>query len=284
MTGGLRNGNKGENCGMKLSVSNIAWTKEQDRIVYDRMRALGFTGLEIAPTRIFPEAPYEHLTEAAKWADALQKEEGFEVPSMQSIWYGRNEQLFGNPAEREALLDYTKKGISFAVAIGCGNLVFGCPRNRNIPEEKLVCRAQLEEEAVSFFRAIGDEAHRQGTVIGMEANPAMYHTNFINDTQSALALIAAVDSKGFRLNLDLGTMLQNEEPLSLLEGNMHLVNHVHISEPGLAPVEKRSLHRDLARVLSAEGYQGFVSIEMGRQPEVSVLFDCMEYVADTFAK
>lgn len=270
---------------MKLSVSNIAWIKEQDGIVYDKMRSLGFTGLEIAPTRIFPEAPYEHLTEAAKWADALQKEEGFAVPSMQSIWYGRSEQLFGSPAEREALLDYTKKGISFAAAIGCGNLVFGCPRNRNIPEERLqeACHARLEEDAVSFFRAIGDEAHRQGTVIGMEANPAMYHTNFINDTRSALSLIAAVDSPGFRLNLDIGTMLQNEEPLSVLEGNVHLVNHVHISEPGLAPVQERRLHKDLARVLSAEGYGGFVSIEMGRQPEVSALLDCMEYVAGVLA-
>ncbi len=269
---------------MKLSGSNIAWTKEQDKGVYEHMRSLGFTGLEIAPTRIFPEAPYEHLNEAAEWARDLREKDGFTVPSMQSIWYGRDERLFGDPSEREILLDYTRKAISFAAAIGCGNLVFGCPRNRNIPEEKLQesCRSWLEEEAVSFFRAIGDEARRQGTVIGMEANPAMYHTNYINDTQSALSLIAEVDSPGFRLNLDLGTMLQNEEPLSLLKENVHLVNHVHISEPGLAPLERHSIHRELAELLKAEGYQGFVSIEMGRQQEMSVLFDCMEYVAGVF--
>ncbi len=269
---------------MKLAVSNIAWTKEQDRDVFERMHALGFEGLEIAPTRIFPEAPYEKLPEAAAWAGTLQGEVGFTVPSMQSIWYGRSERLFGDPAEREILLDYTKSAISFAAAIGCGNLVFGCPRNRNIPEERLreVPRTQLEEEAISFFRAIGEEACRQGTVIGMEANPAMYHTNFVNDTQSALDLIAAVDSKGFRLNLDLGTMLQNGESLSLLEGNVHLVNHVHISEPGLAPVRRRSIHRELATLLQAEGYTGFVSIEMGKQEDLSALFTCMEYVAGTF--
>lgn len=269
---------------MKLAVSNIAWTKEQDPEVYERMHALGFTGLEIAPTRIFPEAPYEHVAEAAGWARALWEEEGFTVPSMQSIWYGRSEQVFGSSADREILLDYTKRAVSFAAAVDCGNLVFGCPRNRNVPKERLAesCRALLEKEAVSFFRAIGEEALRQGTVIGMEANPPIYHTNFVNDTQSALALIAAVDSKGFRLNLDLGTMLQNKEPLSLLEGNVHLVNHVHISEPGLAPVERRRLHRELAGLLKEEAYQGFVSIEMGRQQEVPVLFDCMEYAADIF--
>ncbi len=269
---------------MKLSISNIAWTCEQDREVYDRMHALGFDGLEIAPTRIFPEAPYEHLQEAAAWAEKLREEEGFAVPSMQSIWYGRSEQLFGSPEERDALLDYTKKAIAFAAAIGCRNLVFGCPRNRNVPGEKLrePYRSRIADEAIAFFHAIGEEACRQGTVIGMEANPPVYHTNFVNDTQTAIALIAAVDSAGFLLNLDLGTMLQNGESLSLLRGSVGLIHHVHISEPGLAPLQERSLHGELAEFLRAEGYKGYVSIEMGRQEELSEVFRCMEYAADIF--
>ena len=44
---------------MKLSMSNIAWKEEQDAYIYENMRELGFDGLEIAPTRIFQEMPYE---------------------------------------------------------------------------------------------------------------------------------------------------------------------------------------------------------------------------------
>ena len=80
---------------MKLSISNIAWIGEQDETVYDWMQNLGFSGLEIAPTRIFPERPYEHLEEAAEWAKKLKEERGFTVPSMQSIWFGRTERVFG---------------------------------------------------------------------------------------------------------------------------------------------------------------------------------------------
>lgn len=54
--------------------------------------------------------------------------------SMQSIWYGRTEKLFGTEEERNLLLDYTKSAVDFAAAIGCKNLVFGCPKNRCIPE------------------------------------------------------------------------------------------------------------------------------------------------------
>ena len=63
---------------MKLSISNIAWSREQDESVYFAMKQNGFTGLEIAPTRWFPEAPYEHIGDAWKKASCLKKEYGFQ--------------------------------------------------------------------------------------------------------------------------------------------------------------------------------------------------------------
>ena len=52
---------------MKLAVSNIAWDSVNDNKIYNCMKAIGFTGLEIAPTRIFPDAPYDCLKEAKQW-------------------------------------------------------------------------------------------------------------------------------------------------------------------------------------------------------------------------
>ena len=81
---------------MKLSISNIAWAVENDSFVYALMKDLGFEGLEIAPTRIFPELPYSKLLEAAEWREKISQEHGLCIPSMQSIWYGRKECLFGS--------------------------------------------------------------------------------------------------------------------------------------------------------------------------------------------
>lgn len=94
---------------MNLSISNIAWKQEDDEKVYELMKTCGFTGLEIAPTRIFPEAPYEKSAEAAQWAGELKERYGFVVPSMQSIWYGRSENIFVSDEDRIVLVDYTKK-------------------------------------------------------------------------------------------------------------------------------------------------------------------------------
>lgn len=262
---------------MKLSVSNIGWQADEDNVVYEWMKKYGYSGLEIAPTRIFPEAPYERLEEAKAWADALRREYGFVVPSMQSIWFGRQEKLFGSAEERQILLEYTRKAVDFAEAVGCRNLVFGCPRNRTVPE------GGSAEDAVSFFREAGEYAAAHGTVIGMEANPPIYHTNYINDTPSAIQLIEEVSSEGFLLNLDVGTMLWNEEAVEELTGKVHLINHVHISEPNLAPVISRDFHRRLRRLLEAEGYQGYVSIEMGRTAEPVLVEETLQYIREAFA-
>lgn len=262
---------------MKLSISNIGWDAQDDLEVYRQMRKYGFSGLEVAPTRVFPECPYGRLGEAGAWSRGLRDRFGLVVPSMQSIWFGRQESMFGTWREREALSSYTRQAVGFACAIGCGNLVFGCPRNRNLPE------GADRSGAVPFFKELGDYASAHGTAIGIEANPTIYHTNYINSTAEALELVSQVGSKGILLNLDVGTMLQNREPVSVLEGKVGLINHVHISEPGLKPVERRGFHQDLARLLREEGYGGFVSIEMGRAGSLAVLEGALEYVGDVFA-
>lgn len=261
----------------KLSISNIGWAEENDASVYDIMKKYGFQGLEIAPTRIFPEKPYDKNSEAEVWSKRLQSEYGFCVPSMQSIWYGRQEKIFGSDEERKVLLVYTKKAIDFATAIGCKNLVFGCPRNRYFPN------GADESIAIDFFKELGDYAYSKNTVIGMEANPPIYNTNFINDTESAFKLIEKVGSKGVLLNLDLGTMIQNEEEVGKLNGKVGLINHIHISEPGLKPIEEREIHEKLKSLLEKEGYDGFISIEMGKVDDLAILEEKMNYVRGIFA-
>lgn len=98
---------------MRLSISNIGWVSESDEQIYKIMKKLDFQGLEIAPTRIFPESPYDKSEDAKKWSESLKNEYGFCVPSMQSIWYGRQEKIFHSPEDREALTEYTKKAIDF---------------------------------------------------------------------------------------------------------------------------------------------------------------------------
>lgn len=165
--------------------------------------------------------------------------------------------------------------------------MFGSPKNRALPD---VSDRSLWEQGIDFFRELGSYAREKNTAVGMEANPAIYDTNYINTTQEAVSLIREVGSAGFLLNLDAGAMIENREPVESLTGSARLINHVHISEPFLKPVStdsgRRAFHGELAAFLRENGYQGYVSVEMGKTQDsagrISMLDEILAYGKEMF--
>lgn len=258
---------------MNLSISNIAWSFEKNEAMYTYMRELGFSGLEIAPTKFFPDKPYEHRKEFHILCNALNEQYDISISSMQSILYGMKQNLFESN-EAEELLSYLEKAYAFGEAGGGCNLVFGCPKNRSIPE------GRKQSDAIPFFEKAATSALSHNCVLALEANPPMYGTNFINTTAQAFEF--AREIPWLKVNLDLGTIIDRNEDLRCVEDNLYMVNHIHISEPGLAPIKKRELHRELASILSDYGYTGYISIEM-KETENETVKSIMEYIAEIFA-
>src|SRR5690606_24184097 len=100
--------------------------------MYEFLARSGYSAIEIAPTRIFHENPYDDLDSARRYSDELYKNFGLSISSMQSIWYGKSDNLYSVDGYKN-LMDYTKKAINLSNAIHCKNLVLGSPKNRNIP-------------------------------------------------------------------------------------------------------------------------------------------------------
>ena len=259
---------------MRLSASNIAWPAREDAGMYRRLPELGFKGLEIAPSRLWGMPVYEKTKEATDYADRLQQDYGLSIPSMQSIWFGRTEKMFRSQEEFDILLEYTERAVDFAAACSCRNLVFGCPKNRWIYGK------EQYKDALSFFDRIGGYAEEHGVALALEANPPIYGTNFVNGTDEAFRLVEQLDRPGIRVNLDTGTMIENGESCSALKGRIRYVSHVHISEPQLVPIRKRSLHAELAALLREEGYRGYVSVEMKDCGDMQTVYNVLEYVRD----
>lgn len=262
---------------MKLAASNIAWPAEQDQEMYAYLAAQGYQGIEIAPTRILPQNPYDCRAEAGQFARSLREHYGLQIVSMQSIWYGRQENIFRSKEERQSLLSYTKKAILFAESMDCPNIVFGCPKNRN----RAGC-SQAMGPIHEFFAELGRYAAEHGTVLAIEANPEIYQTDFLNRTAETKDFICGSDAPGLALNLDVGTMLANKETISEIEGIQAILHHVHISEPWLAVPQKRELHKDLAKWLKAVNYDGFISLEMKNPDIPDLLRQALQYVTEVF--
>ena len=248
---------------MKLAFSNIAWDAAEETAARDILRQNGFAGIEVAPTKCWPDWQGAGPDSAGRLRAAL-RQDGFAVPAMQALLFGMPQlKVFGTAAEQAALVEHIAMVAGLAAALGAGTLVFGSPRNRD--------RGELDPDAASaqalhVFRAMGEACHAQGVWLGIEANPAQYGCNFLTGWRDAAAFVRLCAHPGVRLHLDAAcTYMAGDDVAEAVEQSADILVHVHISEPELGlfagPVAD---HARLAAALRQVDYQGWCSLEMRR--------------------
>lgn len=244
---------------MKLAISNIAWSQSEDLLMYEALKSLGINGLEIAPTRLFQE-PYSLAKETL--VETLNSFEFFNIKlvSMQSILFGQSQRIFESDESVDHYIKVFKNLLFFADVMKIPVLVFGSPSLRTIEND------EEYDRSIRFFKTISKMCDSYHINIALEANPTIYNTNFINTTSEAIEYSKKINHMHFGINLDLGTVIQNEEDLDLIinSDNISLIKHVHISEPYLKLIDytHHKLHCDLFKLLSKHNYMNYVSVEM----------------------
>jgi len=264
-----------EGCIIKRAMSNIAWAPAERDAAYGLLQRYGFTGVEIAPGLLFPDAPDPFAPGAAAIEAARRDAAGYGLGfvSMQSLLFGcEGAALFEDAAARARLVAQMRRAIVLAQDLEIANIVFGSPKNRYIPDG--LGREAAYAIAAETFAALGDFAAAREVRIAVEPNPAAYGANFLVTVEEAAAFVASLAHPAVTLNFDLGAIAMAgavdrlEHYLSLYRG---MVSHIHLSEPQLAPAPASAdMARRLDRAAEAAGYGGWISIEM-RRPETAPL-------------
>lgn len=257
---------------LKLAISNIAWDKADDEAVYAAMQQNGFTGLEIAPTRIFPEYPYENLTGAALFGGYLLNRWGSMYPACKASGTARP-AIFLTPCKPKNCWIIPPRRSSLptpsTAPVWCSAAPKTAAWTRRTPRRR----------AMPFAKA-GALASHYDVVLAIEANPGIHQLP--EQYSRCFAMVKRLQSPGLAVNLDLSTMISNGERLRDFVDDIKYVSHVHISEPGLEPIVPRQEHKELAMLLKAVGYSGDVSIEMKRT-DVETVRKTLAYIAEVFA-
>jgi len=270
---------------MNLAVSNIAWPPVMDDEMAAVFSRCGVRGLEVAPTKIWPDPLAVTPAEVGAYRLSWERR-SIPIVAAQALLFGRPElTLFESPSIRGQTSTYLAAIIRLCADLGARSLVFGSPRNRRIgtmpPEQAL-------EIAVDFFGGLAGVAHDHGTVIVLEANPAAYGGDFITRTDEALAIVRRVDHPGLQLHLDTGcATLAGEEPGEVVRSGRGVIGHFHVSEPGLAAIGSGGVpHAAFAAALRASGYEGWISIEMREPAEnpVGVVEAAIEHTVSVYGR
>jgi D-psicose/D-tagatose/L-ribulose 3-epimerase len=252
---------------MKLVVSNIAWTSEEEPDVAALLRSLGVQYVEVAPTRQWQDPTQTPVEELAAYR-AFWAGYGIEVVAFQSMLFNRPDlKLFENESLRQETLEYLKRFIALAPQLGAGVMVFGSPKNR---QKGQLPDTQAQAIAKDFFTELGDAATASQTYFCIEPNPMQYACDFVTTAQQGIDFVKAVGNPGFGLHLDLaGMALAGDNVGESIRAAGPLLKHFHISAPFLEQVEARDdvPYAEAIEALRGVGYDRFVSIEM--KPETA---------------
>lgn len=253
---------------MKLVVSNIAWTNEEESAAAELLKSLGVKYVEVAPTKKWEDPTTQASPEEIAAYRAFWQSYGIEIVAFQSMLFNRPDmKIFEDEALRASTLDYLKRFISLAPQFGAGVMVFGSPKNRQKGE---LSAAEALVLAKDFFGELGDAAATHDTYFCIEPNPTDYACDFVTNARQGIDLVQAVDNPGFGLHLDIaGMTLAGDDVAQSINDAGSLLKHFHISAPFLGQVEEREdvQYQEAAEALRSIKYDGYVSIEM--KPEAT---------------
>ena len=248
---------------MKLAFGNIAWAADEDGAIHDLLLDKQVQGIEVAPTRVWPNWDGATPAAAAAFAHTVHGA-GLATPSLQSLLFGRPDlQVFGSPQQQTDLIAHLAQVARLAAAMQARVLVFGSPKNRDRGD---LTPAQAMDHAVGFFRQAGQVCADVGVILAIEANPVVYGCNFVTRWQETEELVRRCDHPGIGLHLDTAcTVLAGDDPVAAVPRVADILVHVHASEPELGPFSNpRTDHLAVGDALRAAAYSGWCSVEMRR--------------------
>lgn len=257
---------------MKLAASNIAWERHDDPSILALLRHRGITGIEVAPTRVWPGWAGATPAAAAAYRRHLA-DEGFECPALQAVLFDRSGlALFGSPAECQALVRHLARVAELADALGAPVVVLGAPKVR---DRAALAPDEAMEQAAELLREVGKVYASQGVRLCIEPNPTVYGCNFVTTSGEGAALVARCMSAGVGLHLDAAGMhLAGEEPAEAVRGLAGRFAHFHASEPQLGRFDTPVVdHAAVGQALRGACYGGWVSLEMRPQPDEAAALD-----------
>ena len=243
----------------KFAISNIALTPLAHSDELQVLSELGFTGLEVAPSRVWQDT-WHGLTPAMVASYRRDVEAaGLNVLGLHSLLFDQKDMgLFADDAGRARVLDYMTHLSAVCRDIGGHTLIWGAGRWRH---ERSV--ADANAYAIDFFQDLDARVRDHGTCFCFEPLGPK-NSDFLNSVIDAEKLVEALALPSVALHLDAKGITENAEmTLEIAALAKPYLKHVHVNEPGLGILGSTGDidHVAFAEILSNIGYDRFISIE-----------------------
>ncbi len=245
----------------RQSICNEIYGQTPLRDVCRSVRAIGYTGLEIAPFTL-AEDPSGLTAAARREARGTIESEGLTCVGLHWLMVSPAGLHVTTPdtALRERSWRHIRHLIDLCADLADnGIMVFGSPKQRSTQGISI---AEATRHYIDGLAEVAPQAESRGVTILVEALPAN-QSDVVNTLAEAAAIVTEIGSPAIRTMFDTHNAVnETEAHATLIERYFDLIRHVHINEldgrhPGTAGYDFRSVFAALRRL----NYRHWVSLE-----------------------
>jgi len=238
----------------KLCVSNICVNNISQHQFACLLKLYGITKVQIAPTKLIKN--WDNLNDINF---DIFTENNLEIYSFQSILYGLdNLNIFDKTIQNDIYLHLTKI-INIAESKDVKILVFGCPRNRKILDDK----EDNITTFVNFFKKVGNYCKNKKIIICIENNSKKYNCNFINTIDECVLIVRKINKQNIKMMVDLGNMIMENDNLYNIKNHIDIIYNIDISHENMNDFSSIDKSINIfKKILDNNNYTKTINLEM----------------------
>jgi sugar phosphate isomerase/epimerase len=249
----------------KFALSNNALPAYDHGELLPQVRSLGFTGLEVAPGRVWADVERDATPAAVEAYRRSVEDAGLQVVGLHALLEDQPQLGVlrdGDAAQRSA--DYLVHLSEICRDLGGQTLILGAGRELNG-----VAPDQAWHQCLAFLEDLIPRIEDHGTQLcfaPLEATPE----SFCPTARECRIMAVAVDHTAFGLQLNTAALLANNEAnhatFSAIYGHL---DHFTISEAGRVSLglSGRIDHAAMRRHLAAGNFPGWISVHQDATPD-----------------
>ena len=244
---------------MKHAISNIALPQYSHHDEVSELAAMGFLGLEIAPSRCWSDTWHNlSANEVARYRADVESA-GLQVVGLHSLLFDQPDlSLCDGPDSRNRLADFFVHLSGLCRDLGGRTLIWGGGRTRGATPAR---DARLI--LIDFFSDLCSRTADHGTVFCLEPL-APADTDFLHSVHECKDIVDTLNQPGLKVQIDVKALTANNELNgATIAAVADSLVHVHANEPGFEVLgSSKTVDHNLAGAfLRDAGYEGYVSIE-----------------------
>jgi sugar phosphate isomerase/epimerase len=235
---------------MNLALSNFAWDNQNSEEVFKVLKENGINQIECILTKIksWDELTTEDIIEYKKLLDI----HGITAYSIQSLFYGVECKI----TDVDAIVSHFKRIIDYATILGSKRLIFGSPGLRKQHDG-------WEQAVIDIFNQVDKLLEGTDIKVIIEPNARTYGGKFWYKIDEIISFIVKNNFYNIRTMIDThNSELESNVPYMDAIFHYDNIEHIHVSEIGLANIKESEQHKRFSAILHNREYNKTITYEV----------------------